>query len=63
MFLVIIVLVQGGQVVFRHNASRIQMGFLIGSAAMLSELFFLLMCFFFVLGAEANTNGYGNQLN
>ena len=60
MFLVIIFVYQSAQLVFRNQASKVQVGFLIGSGAMLSELMFVLMCVFFVLGTEANTNGYGN---
>ena len=59
MFLVLIFLVQAGQLVFRNQASKVQVGFLIGSGAMLSELMFVLMCVFFVLGTEADKNGYG----
>ena len=59
MFLAIIFLYVGGQVVFKGQNSPLQVGFLIGVAAMLCQLFFLLMCVFFVFGAEARKKGYG----
>ena len=62
MFLVVIFLYQAGQLVFRNQASKVQVGFLIGSGAMLSELMFVLMCVFFVLATEAKDNGYGNDI-
>lgn len=61
MFLVLIFLYQSGQLVFRNQASKVQVGFLIGSGAMLSELMFVLMCVFFVLGTEASTNNYDTK--
>ena len=49
----------GGQIVFKGNSSPLLVGFMIGVAAMLCQLFFVLMCVFFVLGTEATHNGYG----
>jgi F0F1-type ATP synthase assembly protein I len=59
MFLVIILLIQGAQVVFGGQSSEVAVGFMIGTAAMLTELFFVLMCIFFVIGQEAQNNGIG----
>lgn len=58
MFLVIIFAYIGAKVSLKGSSTRLQVGFLIGAASMLSELFFLLMCYFFVLGNEAKTLGY-----
>lgn len=62
MFLVLIFLGLGAHVVFVGNASPVQVGFLVGCAAMLCQLFFVLMCMFFVLGTEATNNGYGTSV-
>lgn len=59
MFLVIIFAILGGHIVFVGNANPVQVGFLIGVAAMLAQLFFVLMCIYFTLGSEATHNGYG----
>ena len=63
MFLVIIFLTLGGQIVFRANATKLQVGFMIGAAAMLCELFFVLMVCFFVLGTEATQYGQSKLLS
>ncbi len=55
MFLVIGFTAVGGQVVFGGRSSELLVGFLIGVAAMLTELFFVLMVFFFTLGEQATT--------
>ena len=34
---------------------------MIGVAAMMTQLFFVLMCVFFVLSTEAKTAGYGEK--
>ena len=60
MFLVIAFTVLGGRIVFGGKSSELLVGFLIGVAAMLAELFFVLMVTFFVLGQDAVVNNYGN---
>jgi len=58
MFLVVIFAGLGAQIVFGGRAQELQVGFLIGVAAMLTELFFVLMVLFFILGNNAQTAGY-----
>jgi len=58
MFLVIMFTGLGAKIVFGGRSSALLVGFLLGAAAMLTELFFVLMVMFFVLGQNANTNGY-----
>lgn len=58
MFLVIIFTGLGAKVVFGGKSSALMVGFMMGVAAMLTELFFVLMVVFFVLGTNADTNGY-----
>jgi hypothetical protein len=58
MFLVIVFTVVGAQIVFGGRSSELLVGFMIGTAAMLTELFFVLMVVFFVLGENATTAGY-----
>lgn len=56
MFLVIIFTYLGGKLVLSANkSSELMIGFMIGIAAMLTELFFVLMVIFFTLGQEAGT--------
>ena len=55
MFLVIAFTAVGGQVVFAGKSSELLVGFLIGVSAMMTELFFVLMVFFFTLGEQAAT--------
>mmetsp|Transcript_29907 Transcript_29907/g.41088 ORF Transcript_29907/g.41088 Transcript_29907/m.41088 type:complete len:197 (+) Transcript_29907:64-654(+) len=56
MFLVIIFTVLGGKMVLTSNkSSELMVGFMIGIAAMLTELFFVLMVMFFILGQEASS--------
>ncbi len=59
MFLVIGFTTVGGQIVFGGKSSELLVGFMIGVAFMLCELFFVLMVAFFILGSEATHNGYG----
>lgn len=61
MFLVIAFTGLGGKVVFGGKSSELLVGFLIGVAAMLTELFFVLMVTFFVLGQNATVNSYGKK--
>jgi hypothetical protein len=56
MFLVIIFTYLGGRMVLSANkSSELFVGFMIGIAGMLTELFFILMVIFFILGEEAGT--------
>lgn len=59
MFLVIIFAAIGGRIVFGGKASELLVGFMIGIASMLAQLFFMLCCIFLGLGAEAAHNQYG----
>ena len=47
---------------FGGVSSELGVGFMIGVAAMMTQLFFVLMCIFFVLSTEAKTAGYGKCL-
>jgi hypothetical protein len=59
MFLVIGFTIVGGQIVLGSGKStELLVGFMIGVAFMLAELFFVLMVAFFILGAEASHNQY-----
>ena len=61
-FLACLLAVQGAKAAFsKTGVSPLFVGFLIGLSAMLAQLFFVLMCLFFALGAEANKNGWGTQ--
>lgn len=57
MFLVIGFTGLGASIVFGGKASELLVGFLIGVAAMLAELFFVLMVIFFVIGTNAANSG------
>jgi hypothetical protein len=57
MFLVIAFTAVGGKIVFGGRSSELLVGFLIGTAAMLSQLCFVLMVIFFVFGSSAKTTG------
>eukprot|EP01038_Epipyxis_sp_PR26KG_P009489 gene9489-12783_t len=57
MFLVIGFTVLGGRIVMTNRSSELLVGFMIGIAAMLTELFFVLMVMFFIIGQEAGLNG------
>lgn len=64
MFLTIVFTVVGAQIVFGGGkATELLVGFMIGIAVMLCELFFVLMVAFFILGSEAYHNGYGECFN
>lgn len=54
MFLTILLTIHGRKVAYAGEASPLSVGFLIGMSAMLCQLYFVLMCVFFVLAAEAN---------
>jgi hypothetical protein len=58
MLLVIVFTLVGAQIVFGGRSSELLVGFMIGTAAMLTELFFVLMVIFFVLGQNATNAGY-----
>lgn len=61
MFLCILFMIHGAQIVFGSVSSELGVGFMIGVAAMMTQLFFVLMCVFFVLATEAKTAGYGKE--
>lgn len=56
MFLVIAFTALGAKIVFGGRSSELLIGFLIGVAAMLSQLCFVLMVIFFVFGVNAKTS-------
>jgi len=58
LLLVLIFAYLGGIIVFRGKTSELMVGFLIGVAATLSELFFVLAVIFFGIGVEASNNGW-----
>jgi glucan phosphoethanolaminetransferase (alkaline phosphatase superfamily) len=62
MFLVIIFVGLGAQIVFRGQATALQVGFLIGVSAMLCQLFFVLMVIFFIVSTEATTSNYSKSI-
>ncbi len=62
MFMAIIFAGLGGYVVLSGKSSELLVGFLIGVASMMAELFFVLMAFFFTLGEIATTNNYSESL-
>jgi hypothetical protein len=59
MFLQIFFVVVGSREVFKGHTTPLMAGFLMGCSAMLSELFFVLMCVFFTYGQVAATAGVG----
>jgi hypothetical protein len=61
MFLCILFMIHGAQIVFGSVSSELGVGFMIGVAAMMTQLFFVLMCVFFVLATEAKSAGYGKK--
>lgn len=61
MFMAIIFAGLGGYVVLSGKSSELLVGFLIGVASMMAELFFVLMAFFFTLGEIATTNNYSES--
>lgn len=62
MFLVIAFTGVGAQIVFGGRSTELLVGFMIGTAAMLTELFFVLMVIFFVLGQTATDKGYSKLM-
>lgn len=63
MFLCMLFTIHGAQIVFGGVSSEIGVGFMIGVATMMTQLFFVLMCVFFVLATEAKNRGYGKRNN
>ena len=63
MFLCMLFTIHGAQIVFGGASSELGVGFMIGVASMMTQLFFVLMCTFFVLSTEAKKQGYGEQQN
>jgi hypothetical protein len=59
MLLVIAFTSVGGRMVVGGKSSPLLVGFLIGVAIMLAELFFVLMIIFFIFGTNAVTQGIG----
>lgn len=57
MFLQIAFVIIGSKDVFRGHTTPLAAGFLLGTSIMLSELFFVLMCVFFVYGQVAKSLG------
>lgn len=58
-FLVIAFAAVSSLVIRNGQASAIVVGFLLGSSAMLSQLFFVLMCYFLTIGTSAAHKNYG----
>mmetsp|Transcript_12800 Transcript_12800/g.11612 ORF Transcript_12800/g.11612 Transcript_12800/m.11612 type:complete len:202 (+) Transcript_12800:95-700(+) len=58
MFLVIAFGLLGARIVFGGKAPELLIGFLIGVASMLAQLFFVLAVIFFGIGTEAALNGH-----
>lgn len=61
MFLCMLFTLHGAQIVFGGVSSELGVGFMIGVASMMTQLFFVLMCVFFVLSTEAKKGGYGKH--
>ena len=59
MFLCILFTLHGFQIVFGGASSELGIGFMTGVASMMTQLFFVLMCIFFVLATEAKAAGHG----
>lgn len=57
MLIQVFFVVVGSREVFRGHATQLAAGFLMGTSAMLSELFFVLMCVFFTYGQVAANAG------
>jgi len=55
LFLVLLFQVMSAYIVFKQKSSALFVGFVIGTGLMTSELFFMLMCVFFLIGTEAQT--------
>lgn len=59
MLLTVIFTVMSGRIVFGDSQqSEMVVGFMIGTAFMLGELFFVLTCVFYILGEDATANEY-----
>jgi hypothetical protein len=61
MFLTVGFTFASSRIVFNQKSTELLVGFMIGMAFMLAELFFVLMCVFFILGSEADTNNYSES--
>ena len=61
MLIQIFFVVVGSREVFRGHTTQLTAGFLMGTSAMLAELFFVLMCVFFTYGQVATNAGVGNS--
>lgn len=57
--LVIFYAIIGSRAVFSGSATPLMTGFLLGFGAMLCQLFFVLMIYFFVLGSSAAKSNFG----
>ena len=55
LFLVLIFQYMTAHIIFRQKSSALFVGFVIGTGFMTSELMFMLMCVFFLIGTEAET--------
>ena len=55
LFLVLLFQYMTAYIIFRQKSSALFVGFTIGMGFMTSELFFMLMCVFFLIGTEAET--------
>ena len=58
MLMVVAFTIHGAQIVFGGQSTEIGVGYMIGVSAMMCQLFFVLMCAFFVLATDAQKNGY-----
>lgn len=58
MLLVIFFTASGGRMVFSNGSTELNVGFMIGVSAMLTELFFVLMVMFFTIGQSSGEKGY-----
>ena len=59
MFLQVFFVINGTREVFKGHTTPLSAGFLMGTSAMLAELFFVLMCVFFTYGQVALNAGGG----
>lgn len=63
MLVAILFVITGSKVIFAGDRSAaFLVGFLIGAAGMMAELFFVLMVLFYTSGEEATSAGYGESL-
>lgn len=63
LFLVLLFQVLSAYMVFKQKSSALMVGFVIGTGFMTSELFFMLMCVFFLIGTEAETINPGAAMD